>query len=779
MSDPLNLGAGSAPDKVVELRRDAVPGVESLKLEEESISLRDVLNIVRRRRRILLTTAAVILLATAVQVFTVTPLYRATVLVQIDHDQSQVLPYQPLSEGGTSHFANQEYLRTVVENLETRALATRVVERLDLVNRPEFNDEPNRGLLVESTIGLAARAKSLLGTVKSWLVSDEAGGESVDRHVSRLLANLEVQWLKDTRLLEVAYFSPDAKFSAEVANALVDEFIAQHNEQQYEAVGKVAQFLGVQLENLKQRVEESERALLEYARENDIVSSDELESIDVKKLADLTDELTMVESDLTEKAAKYQAIQSATTDSFPPSLSNPTIDTIESRLATLKGERAEFSSQRGPNWPGLKALEEEIRQLEQELDVERQAALNEARSEYQLAVDRRNRLQRAADAQRDIVDSVKSRSIQYNILKRDVETNQGLYEGLLLRLKEAGVATGLQSGNIFVTDPASVPRMPATPKRLISLALALVVGVGLGIVLALVAEGLDDSVKTMEDVTQGLRLPGLASIPSMVEESEPPRRRLLPIGGDGPGGEEAEPILAGKVEGELSYRAREAYRLLRTSLLLSHSDRPPRTILVTSALPSDGKTTTAANLAIAMSQMGARTVLLDLDMRSPDLGKLFRASERTGLSSYLSGNADLRDQLIDTAYPQLQLVTAGPPAPNPTELILSQRMTAGLRYLRENHTYIVIDSPPALDLADALALSRLVDGVIVVARSGKTPKDALTSLVGRLTDARAQLLGVVINDVDYRKLGYGSSRYRYAYAYYSGYGQSAEKASET
>ena len=781
MSDPLNRDDNPDPNRVFDLRQQGAASFgAALPVDDESISLRDVINVLRRRRNVLLTVALLILLATAIQVFTVTPLYRASVLVQIDPDQSLALPYAPMSNAPPSYLANQEYLRTVVANLETRSLASRVVERLDLAERPEFNDEPNRGLLIESTVGLVGAAKSLLGKVKSWLPSDSpAAGESVDVYVNQLLANLEVQWVKDTRLLEVTFQSPDPAFAAEVANALVEEFIAQHNEMQFEAVGKVAKFLGTQLQNLKLKVEESEQALLDYARENDIVRNDQLESIDVKKLADLTDELTQVESELTQKAAQYQAIQTASPDNFPPSLSNKTIETLMDRLANLKGDRAEFSSQRGANWPGLVALEEEIRQIEGALEVEKNAALNEARSDYQLAVDRHARLKQAADGQRQVVDELSSNSIRYNILKRDVETNQGLYEGLLMRLKEVGVATGLQSGNIFVTDPAAVPRRPASPRRVVSLALAVVFGLGLGVVFALVVEGLDDSVKTLDDVTQELRLPALGTVPSMTSGDEDSSRSWWrgkqAIDVD----EERHPLLASDAEGDLSLKAREAYRMLRTSLLLSHSDSPPSVILVTSALPRDGKTTTAANLAIALAQTGGRTVLVDLDMRKPDLGRLFHTTERTGLSNYLSGNASLGDQLRETSYPQLQLVTAGPQAPNPTELIISQRMSTGLRFLRENFTYILIDSPPALGLADALALSQLVDGVIVVARSGVTPKAALSSLVTRLQDARAQLLGVLLNDVDYHRLGYGRSQYLYSYDYYSRARESSEDVPET
>jgi capsular exopolysaccharide synthesis family protein len=593
-----------------------------------------------------------------------------------------------------------------------------------------------------------------------------------------LLDDLEVEWVKDTRLVEVAYTSPSAAYAAEVANAFAEEFIEQHDEQQFESVTKVADFLGTQLQNLKVKVEESEQALLDYARENDIVRNDELESIDVKKLADLSDELTQVESELTQKAAQYQAILSATPDNFPPSLSTKTIDTLRERLANLKGDRAESASQRGPNWPGLVALEEEIRQIEYTLEIEKQAALSEARSEYQLALDRHNRLSTTVEAQRTVVDQVSANSIQYNILKRDVETNQGLYEGLLLRLKEAGVATGLSSGNIFVTDPAVAPRLPASPKRVLSLALALVVGLGLGVVAALVAEGLDDSVKTLDDVTQGLSLPALGSVPSMTTEGEAPLRAWWPAR-KAEIEEPPHPLLASEAEGDLSLKAKEAYRMLRTSLLLSHSDRPPSVILVTSAVPRDGKTTTAANLAIALSQTGKRTVLVDLDLRKPDLARLFHVTERSGLSNYLSGNASLGEQIRDTAHPQLQVVTAGPQAPNPTELIISQRMSTGLRYLRENFAYTIIDSPPALSVADALALSHLVDGIIVVVRSGATPKTALVGLVGKLRDAKAQLLGVVLNDVDYRRLGYGRSQYLYAYDYYVRPREGAAEVPET
>ncbi|MEM7351573.1 MAG: polysaccharide biosynthesis tyrosine autokinase, partial [Acidobacteriota bacterium] len=406
----------------------------------------------------------------------------------------------------------------------------------------------------------------------------------------------------------------------------------------------------------------------------------------------------------------------------------------------------------------------EIGELSRQLESEKRQAIAAANAEYRLARDRRDRLAAALREQRQSVDRLNEDSIQYQYLKREAESNKELYDGLLQRLKEAGVSAGLKSSNIQVADRADEPRTATSPKKARSLMLALVLGLFLGTGAVFLAEALDNTIKDAEDVVQQIGLPTLGVVPSLSTDGQNRRGYLLRRSRRAA----APPsVLASVDTGALRGRAWEAYRSLRTSLLLSHSGKPPQVILVTSALPGEGKTTTAANTAVAMAQTGARTLVIDLDMRKPALTDTFGLKANGGMSTYLSGNCDLNSQIQQTRIPNLFLLSAGPLAPNPPELLGSPRMVNGLKLVREYFTHIVIDSPPTLELSDTLVLAGSVDGLILVARSGKTPRQALKKAGDHLLRVGGQILGVLINDVDVRNSDYGYGAYGGYDSYFS------------
>ncbi len=736
-------------------------------LDNDTPSLTDYLGILVRRKWLLIAVAATVLAVAVLQVLTTTPIYRAKITLQIDPEDAKVLPYQEIAQSGTQRRL-REYIWTQAEIIKTRGVARRVVQRLELGEVPAFSASTRKGLVLD----LFSSVRGALSRLTRPSSDDSQPADPSMREdglINQLLGQVSVRALRNTRLIEVGCHSPSPQLAADICNALAEEYIEQHLLGRYEATTRATDFLRKQLDDLKIRVEQSEESLIRYAQAKNIVNLNERETINRKRLADLNDELTRAEAKLIAQTARHEAVRAATPGAFPEPLKGPRIRNLEVQIADREGELSALSERYGPEWPRVKEVSLQIGELERQLKAARTQAIAGATSEYRLALEQRERLARAFGDQRQTVDRLNEDSIQYRYLKRDTDSNKELYDGLLQRLKEAGVAAGLKSSNIRVVDHAVLPTAAASPQKTRSALLGLMLGVCLGLGAVFMAEALDNTIKTTDDVVQQLGLPALGVIPSLAADggkvgSVHQKSRLPTFGRNRKDTADRGPILATSGSKALRGRAWEAYRSLRTSLLLSHSGKPPQAILVTSALPSEGKTTTAANIALAMVQTGARTVVVDLDMRKPALARTFGIESEGGMSTFLSGNSDLSSQIKETGLSNLYLVPAGPPAPNPPELLSSARMIKGFELLREYFTHIVIDSPPTLELSDALVLSCRVDGVIVVARGGKTPRQAVRKASDQLMGLGAQILGVLINDVDVR-----SSEYRYAYGYHGGY----------
>lgn len=729
--------------------------------EEEGRSLEQYMQMLRRRKWLLLSVAVTVVLLTAMQVFTATPLYKATTKVQIDPEDPNILPYKQVDSSGPQ-MGSEEYLWTQAEKLQTRDLARRVIDTLKLADNETFTEPVRQGALLDLVRYARSGLSHLFG-------GGGTGDETTSALTDKFLGHLDVNPVHNTRLISVSFESPDPKLSAQITNTLAESFIEQHLEGKFEATARATDFLEKQLQSLQVKVEKSEEALLRYAQERNIVNISDRESIARKRLADLNDQLTAAKGELIAQQSRYAAVENATNGEFPEILKTESMGNLEGRLSTMENDLSGLSSSYGPEWPAVKKLRSQIAELRQQLASQEREAVSETRQQYELAQRRYTDLESATSEQRKLVDKLNEDSIQYNILKREADSNKALYQELLQRLKEAGVSAGLRSSNIRVADQADVPRFAASPKKARSIVLGLFLGLFVGIGAVLLAETLDNSVKTVDEMSEVYGLPVLGVVPHFrLTDGHKGLRKALTLRRNEP----ERPILVaadGNGNGHRMPQAIEAYQSLRTSLLLSHSGTPPQTILVSSSLPAEGKTTTAANTALALAQSGMRTALVDLDLRKPAVDRLFGVPSELGMSTFLSGNSDLSSQIIRTAYPNLFVVPAGPQAPNPAVLIGSERMTDALQLLGEYFTYVVFDSPPVLQLSDALLLSPHVDGVILVVRSSRTPRKALLRARSQILHAGGRLLGVVVNDVDQTELAYGYYSYG---AYYERYGES-------
>jgi len=404
-------------------------------------------------------------------------------------------------------------------------------------------------------------------------------------------------------------------------------------------------------------------------------------------------------------------------------------------------------NQYGPNFPKAQRLQAQLKELDGMIDTEKRNILEALGNDYNAARQREGLLNEALNEQKGEVNQMAHSMVEYNILKRDAEGYKTMYDGLLTKLKEANIAAGLKSSNIRVVDPAMIPSTPSRPAKARNIALSFLVGLVGGIGLALLREYMDNTVKTPDDIESLARLPSLAVVPSFGSENGNARRGRF-LGASSNGHEKRIERLAQHLpKSQMS----EAFRALRTALLLSQADHPPQVILVTSALPREGKTTAAANLAVTLAQLGDRTLLIDADLRKPGVGRLLNMTDGkyAGLSSYLAGVSSL--DLVTVAHssiPNLVAIPTGPLPPNPADLLSSHKLADALRQLRSQYKFIVIDSPPIMAATDAVILSVQTDGVLLVVRSGETPKEAFTRARDLLVSVKCRLLGVVLNAVD-------------------------------
>jgi len=500
---------------------------------------------------------------------------------------------------------------------------------------------------------------------------------------------------------------------------------------------------------LKAKVEQAELALANYSRANNIYSTDGKENLAIDKLSRLHDQAMRAETDRILKQSLYEEVQAGRADKLPEAFVEARTAELKKKLGDMTVQLAQLDATYGPKNPRVIELKQQIVAIQQQVDESRHGLEEKLKADYERAVRDEGSLKAALERAKAEAAQQNQAAIQYSLLKQDVETAKQLYTDFLQKMNQTKIQEHEQHNNLKMIDPPQVPGSPLGPNRartiLIGFLLSLVAGVGL----VLFLEYLDNTVKTVEDVARYAQLPALSVIPALSGRRS---RRHLSNGEKKSAAltlKEAAPLnndLLATLDSRSS--AAEAYRVLRTSVLLSSVDRPPKLLLVTSGQPGEGKTTTAINTAISLSQLGGSVLIMDCDMRKPSVHKALGLEQSRGLSTYLSLNAKLIDVMQKLPIPNLWVMPCGPIPPNPAEMISSARMKELLRMLGENFDHIVIDSPPLLKVTDSVILSTMVDGVILVVHGGKSTGDVLRRTRQELSLAGAKIFGVVLNNVD-------------------------------
>jgi capsular exopolysaccharide synthesis family protein len=697
---------------------------------ETEIHLKDYLRVLHKRRWVILTTFVVIFTLTAILTFRQRPLYQATAQLLIEKENPNILSFKEVMELDA---ATSDYYQTQYKMLQSRTLAQAVIDRLRLAEHPEFSSPPKKGAPAAA----------------------DAGEARATARVNAFLQRVAIEPLRNTRLVNIGVKSYDPKLAALMANTLADLYIEQNLKHKVDTTQQAGNWLSEQAAAAKKKLDDAERALQTYNEKNNIISLEERQSLVVQKLEELNSELTKARTtriELETRAQQLKDLQRSgagidAMESMPQVIGNVVIQGMRTDLAKLEGDLAEQSKVYTPKHPRIISLSSQIQTLRQKIAEEIGRVGQSIRNEYEVAVKRERSLNAALEEQKQQVQDLNQKSIAYGALKREVETNNRIFGVLMAREKETGLEGGLRTNNIRIVDRAEVPMGPVSPKKARNLGLGLIIGLIGGVGLAFFLEYLDDTVKDPDDIERHLKVPFLGPVPVLAPKVVGDRSRdLISF-------QEPKSIYA------------EAYRAVRTSILFSSPDAPPKSFVVTSPGPQEGKSVTAINLAVTMALTGNRVLLVDADMRKPRLHRTFNLDNSFGLSNLVGGESEVGLALKKTAVPTLMVMTSGPIPPNPSELLGSARMGKLLQLLQSKFDRVVLDCTPLIAVTDATVLSSRADGVILVIKAGATGRNILKRGKRQLEDVQAKIIGAVLNQVDQSKSTYYYSPYYYAHYY--------------
>jgi len=729
-----------------EISRPVAAGLYNVLPAQES-PLREYMRVLIKRKWVVVSCIVGIFAAVAIASLRQTPVYEAVGSIAVNKADPNIITFK--DSGPVVDYYDPADIDTEVRILQSDLLALQVIRQLNLDKRSEFGGRPEQkqpNLVADPLQSDSARTSALLGAFRG---------------------NLHVGLRPNTRIIEIHYNSTDPQLAASAVNTLAATYIEQNFKTKFESTMQASDWLSKQLVDLQMKMETSQEKVVRYQKEHEILGIDEKNNIITEKLDEINKQLTAAESDRMQIEAAYRQTQSSGPDALVSAISADSggngapklLEGLREQQASLKIQIADLSTQFGPSYPKLAQLNNQLKEIDHQLQLEGNKAVERLRGQYGAAVQRENMLRDSFEKQKQQANKLNESAIEYSMLKRDAESYRTLYEGLLEKLKEAGVTAGLRSSNFRIVDAARVPVSPVEPNIPRNLAFALVLGIITGLGLAFLLENMDNTVRTPEQAQALSALPSLGMIPLGSKTTNPANstNRLALTSSK----EAVETVTQVRPQSQMA----ESYRALRTSLLLSNLGAPPKVIMVTSARPQEGKTTTSINTAIVLAQKGVRVLLIDADLRRPSIHKTLGMGPRSGLSNVLTGSATVQ-QAITTSpvLPNLSILPAGTPPPNPAELLASSNMRELIDSLRDQYDHIVIDTPPTLSVTDAVVLSPRADATILVIRSGQTTKQALRRSRDILVQVNAHVAGVLLNAVDLT-----SPDYYYYYEYQGKY----------
>jgi len=660
--------------------------------EEKQTHLRDYLEILVRRKWIVIVFLISVIVTGTVATFMMKPLYKATTTVQLRSGKTEIVTFKDVYK--------------------------------------EVND-------LETQYNILA-SKNLAEKVVAKLTSEKIEENGKKISIGRIMEGLEVEPIKKTELVSVNFISQDPDVAAYVANTIAAEYINFRQESKLKPAQLGGMRLRKEVDDTRARLEASEKQLNEYVAKSEFVftrNDIDYENLLAQKYSALDKELNQITAERISKEAIYQEVKKSGID-YNVVLEKPIIQSLMKDYITLESEYSNLLLIHKPEYPKMLQLKDQIETIKKRIEIEEQNVINTLHSDYQLALKKEKLLSSAIAKIRQDVTVLQRDMIQFQILKREVETNRIMYDSLLQRLKEVDISTTLTESDVQILDKAQSPRKPFKPKKAYNIALSLLFGLFGGVFLAFFVEYFDNTIKTDADIERISRLPVIGYIPI---SKTSPKTLINDLSTDG-----------------LAFF--EAFRSISTGIQFSNRSRFPKPILITSPVSQEGKSTISASIAISLASSQKKGIIVDADLRRPNIHTLFALDNTTGLSTYLAGTSEFNGLVKKSQYPALDIVTAGPIPQNPSELLNSSRIKELIDVLSAAYDYIIVDSAPVLGMSDSLVMSTISEGVILVVKANTTPVDALVQSNKALMNINANTVGVILNGVDANS-GYAYSSY--------------------
>lgn len=764
-------------------------GVKTNEKQAKLRFLREWKRIILRHLWLILAIIVLVVPLAAIQAYRAKPIYQAITTIEVRPEASSlskageilVVDSNDNTKAESYIIRSAPVVKRAVINLnldaDSRFMAVNtnrtVLEAIDALRGKKPDLDEGKAIKSSPIIAGPAESSQLSTDEKQTLSSVQEDRKRLDPYIQTLINNLKVDPVRETRLIHIIFTHTDPEIAAEVANGVARSFIEQSFESKTERFTSTSSWLEKSTNKLKDQMQQAEQRLANYSRENNIFSLEGKENLTAEKMARLHDQYMRAETDLLLKKSLYEEVQQGRVEQLPEAFADAKTAEMQKNLNTLAIAASELSVKYGARHPKLQEIQQQMSTIKTQLDANRSTLEERLKADYERAVRDDQSLSEALNRAKSEAVQQNQAAIQYSVLQQDLATAKALYTDFLNKTSQAKIQRAEQYNNVRMIEEAEAPTGPIGPKRTQTIVFGLLFSIALGIGLAYMLENLNTTVRTLDDLARTTQLPVLAVIPKLTDLL-PGSKRIVSIGAASPSPARADvtlerrpsdpkdgpepvydrprnpnpPILVNTLR-KFSAAA-EAYRILRTSLLLSTADQSPKRILVTSGQPGDGKTTTVLNTAIALSQLKAEVIVVDCDMRKPRVHKLAQIPKGEGLSTYLTRGGELYKYIHRTPVPHLSILPCGFIPPNPSELISSEKMKELMRLLARGYDYVILDSPPLVGVTDSMILSTLVDGVILVARSGMTRSELLQRAIQDLSGVGAKMLGVILNDLNLR-----------------------------
>lgn len=726
-------------------------------MNEREIHLRDYLRIIGKRKGSIITFFILTLIIVTIATFTATPMYQASAKVLIEKNTASALtsgqqytPYDP------------EFIETQTQLIMSAAVVNNAVKTLspEKIYNSFFINTKEKSSYISSFLEWSkdqySALKETIG-IEQFFSSDDAVEKKIPEELAipltkaqileRLIkSSISVSPVANSKILSIEYISDNPAISMEVANAIAQAYIDELVNMQMEVSGYSVGWMSKKSEIQRVKLEESERELHDYKKKHDIVTIEDKITVLPERLSDLSKNLTASETKRKELFAVYNQIKNIKKEqleTIPAIVENDSIKSINQKILATEQKISELSKKYGHKHPKMITAKNELKDLKSKKYDELEKVVQTIQNEYLLAKSNERDLKGLVDQTRFEAERLGEKSIQLKILQRKVDTNRYLYDALIKTMKEKGITERNQSVNVWIIEKATLPEYPSKPNKRRNILLGIILGLFGGIGLAFFFEYLDNTVKTPEDVEEKFDIPVICTIDLLKDTKQTIVEAVLM---------DTASLIA------------ENFKGLRTSVLLSSADKPPKTILISSITPGEGKSSISACLAATIAQAGKTVLLIDADMRRPVQHKNFNLENSIGLSSLLAGVSKIEDCVTCEPIENLDIITAGPVPPNPSELLSSKKLISLIQDVSRQYDMVIIDTPPLASVTDPIILSKHVDSFIIVTWAGKTTHEMLGKGIKQLKEVDAPLTGVVLNRFNAKKSGY---YYNYGDYYYS------------